>query len=119
MKNKSFLSKFEKLKPKVPVQLDIERKLLPRLKFMGYVMYILSLVSLIFAIIAAQEPDADYALTQKSTAGLNLENDQDLAELNPIEVLNFYVISVIFASVGVACFLTAWKKKKNFFDASS
>ncbi|MBS0603599.1 MAG: hypothetical protein JSS60_01025 [Verrucomicrobia bacterium] len=121
MKNKSFLSKFEELKPKVPLQLDVERKLLPRLKFMGYVMYILSIATLTFAITAPKEPGIGPELEKEdfanlSTSGVALMNDEDQLELNPMEVLNFYVVAVVFAAVGASCFLIGWKKKKTLFQ---
>jgi len=55
MKNKSFLSKIEELKPNIPVQLDVERKLVPRLKFMGYVMFFFCVAALIFEIVVPED----------------------------------------------------------------
>jgi hypothetical protein len=124
MKNKSFLSKFEELKPKIPIHLDVERKLLPRLKFMGYVTYILCLVSFAFAMTIQEEAESIAASPQEEFAeledmevvsGIGLLSEDGELELAPTEVLNFYLVASIFAVVGTACFLIAWKKKKKLF----
>jgi hypothetical protein len=124
MKNKSFLSKFEELKPKDSLSLDVERKLLPRLKFMGYLMYGLALVAFLFAIIVHEEteitPPPPEGFTEperiEAVSGHYLVSEEDELELTPTEVLNFYVVSVIFVVVGISCFLIAWKKKKTLFQ---
>ncbi len=118
MKNKTSLNNMENLKPGIPAGLATEKKLLPRLKFMGYVMFTCCAASIAYAIFAPKEqetgPDlAEYPLVY--AAGLPLDGDEDLLELSPTEVLNFYAIGLIFASVGATCFLTAWKKKKHLF----
>ncbi len=120
MKNKSFLNKIEELKPNIPVQLDVERKLVPRLKFMGYVMCFFCIASLIFEIVVPEDIVISAEIEHENFAGasipgLPLDNDEDVLEFTAKEVLNFYVISLIFASIGAACFLTAWKKKKTLF----
>jgi hypothetical protein len=94
------------------LHLKIERKFLPRLKFMGYVMCVLCIASLVFAILAQSDPAAESAMLQ----GVSLS--EDLLEFNPCEVLNFYVVGFIFALVGSVCFLTAWKKKRVLFHKS-
>ncbi len=120
MKNKSFLNKFQELKPKVKVQLEVEQKLLPRLKIMGYLMIFLTLIALVFAILSPTEstigPEIetqDFANLQSS--GINIGNEEDLLDLNVKDVLNFYMVSFVFALVGASCFLIGWKKKKTLF----
>lgn len=113
MKNKSFSNK-----PKAPLHTETERKLLPRLKFIGYVTIVLTLSALTFAIIAPEDPEIGPELVlenipKKSTAGLSLEEEEPL-ELSSKEVFNYYVVSGIFALVAASCFLIAWKKKKSF-----
>lgn len=115
---KNLLNKIGELSPKVLLILDTERKLLPRLKFMGYVMFILCLASLTFAIVAPKEPEPLVAQANSprlQIAGLPLENDEDLLELTSAEVLNYYLISVVFAVVGAGCFFTVWRKGKTLF----
>ena len=123
MKNKSFSSKFEELKP--PIHLEVERKLLPRLKFMGYVMCTLCLASLAFAMLVEVETEAieppmkeRIAEPDQIEAILKFEllTQNDEIELHPKEVLNFYLVALIFASIGASCFLIAWKKKKTLFQ---
>jgi len=118
MKNKSFLSKFEELKPKVPVQLEVERRLLPRLKFMGYVMCILGLTTVAYAVFIPKDPRIGPETAQMEEpvvpvmAESGILTDEDPLELTPNEVLNFYAVALIFAGVGASCFLIAWKKRK-------
>jgi ABC-type glycerol-3-phosphate transport system permease component len=125
MKNKSFLSKFEELKPKVPIHLDMERKLLPRLKFMGYVMLVFCLAAFIFAFSFKEEteiigPPPQEGFTDpdqtEAVSKIELISEDGQLELNPTEVLNFYLVSFIFAVIGTTCFLIAWKKKKKLFQ---
>lgn len=111
---KSFLNKFKKLRPKTESELQAERKLLPRLQFMGYIMIGVTIASFIFALMAPQEPGEilEQDMENLSTAGLSL-NDEDEMDLSAREVLNFYLVSLIFAGVGASCFLISWKKKKK------
>jgi hypothetical protein len=120
MKNKSFLSKVDELKPKAPIHLEVERKLLPRLKFMGYVMYSLCLASFLFALLIKEDttvigPPSQEGFTppDQTEAMIDLLLEEGELELSPTEVLNFYFVAVIFAAIGASCFLIAWKKKKT------
>jgi hypothetical protein len=103
MKNKDFSNK-------VLEQAKVERQLLPRLKFMGYVMYVLCLSSIAFEVFFPQE-------TIEIEKNVELEAMTLLdEELNPKEVLNFYAVASVFALVGVACMLIARKKRKILFQ---
>ena len=113
MKNKSFLNKLESLKKQSPTQLEVERKLLPRLSFMGYVMLVCGLGSLTFAITVPQEITIGPELLQQEILALT---DEDPLELSPTEVLNFYAISSMFALAGASCFLISWRKKKTLMS---
>ncbi len=116
---KSFLNKLEELKPEVPVHLEVERKLIPRLKLMGYIMFSLCLCAFIFALTIKE--DAEITLESEAlhdefeVGGVALIDDAEL-ELAATEVLNFYYVSVVFASVGGSCFLIAWKKRKKLYS---
>ena len=122
MKNKSFLNKFKELKPLMTIHHESERKLLPRLKFMGYVLLTISLITFGFALNMEKEnlrgpnadPDNAFTSPQEMTqsAGLSLED----ADLKPSDILNFFAISITFAAVGGSCFLIAWKKQKTLFS---
>jgi hypothetical protein len=117
MKNKSFES--EMPKPKEPTHLDTEKKLLPRLKFIGYITYLWCGATLALAMLAPKDIaiKLDYPEQNAFTSsGLQLESTEELEEFNAFEVLNFYVVSVIFAVVGTACFMIAWRKKKLLFE---
>ena len=85
-----------------PDAAHIERKLLPRLKLMGYIFFVLSLASLFF-VLTFEEPPA------VESEGFIEEEE---LELSPTEVLNFYVISLVFASLGTTCLLLKKKRAK-------
>jgi hypothetical protein len=120
MKNKNSLSESEQAESKA-ARIDSEKKLLPRLKFMGYVMSILCAATVTFAIVAPEQPESEAQMmldpyaNKPHAAGISLENEDELLELTPAEVLNYYVISAVFALVGGACFFICWRKEKHFF----
>jgi hypothetical protein len=114
MKNKNFLNKCAELDPKVAAFIEAEKKLLLRLKAMGYVLFVVSAAALAFAIAAPDELEIGPELILENTAGLSLSGDEDLLELSSREVFNYYVVSGIFALVGASCFLIVWKKRKAF-----
>ncbi len=103
MKNKDFSNKvLEKAK--------VERQLLPRLKFMGYVLYVLCLCSIAFEAFFPEET-------------LRIENTVELEAMTLLdeeptakEVLNFYAVASVFALVGFSCMLIARKKRKVLFQ---
>jgi hypothetical protein len=107
---KSFLNKF-----KTPSTLETERKLLPRLKFMGYVMYGWSVWALCFALMDVTETATltyeSYSIP--SVGGIAIDQSDTLPEINPKDVLNFYAISAIFAVVGTACIWIERMKRKK------
>ena len=118
MKNKGFSSSLDNIKP--PIHLDVEKKLLPRLKFMGYVMYAFCLAAFLFALIIETEIFGARGLAEQSPieaiSELELMPENTLLEFDPTEVLNFYFVALIFAMIGSACFFIAWKKKKILFQ---
>lgn len=116
---KSLLNKIEKLKPKAPKQLEVERKLLPRLKFMGYIMVCITLATFAFAVTLPSETAMITEIQEKdfshpSQSGIGTLEEDGL-DLSPRDVLNFYVVSFVFAVVAASCFLISWKKKKVLF----
>ena len=107
---------------KTPGILDIEHKLTHRLGFMGYIFFSLSLASLAFAIfvhLTPQEPPPPVIIDETSIladieaiAGADLFSDMHPLEIYPHEVFNFYIVSLIFASIGTSLFYYSSKKKK-------
>ena len=129
MKNKNSLSE-NGLSEAVPERLlhpnkiEVEKKLLPRLKFMGYIFSFLAVVTLIFAMVVKEESPPLSQFTQigfpvleeiEAASGLSLLVEEGELELNALEVLNFYMVSFLFAAVGTSCFLITWKKRKKLF----
>lgn len=98
-------------------------QLLPRLKFMGYLLYGFASITLSVAIFAPKSDSIYTELAQdnvitpqemEQSSGLSLlTEDESLVILDPREVFNFFYISALFAIVGTSCFLLFYKKKKN------
>ncbi len=110
---KIFSNKLDELKKKEPPSADVEKKLIPRLKFMGYVMYSLSLASMLFAMINLEEKEqGGQTVSLEAVTGFQLLMEEEEREPTPKEVLNFYFVGGIFALVGVSCFLIARRKNK-------
>lgn len=112
------------ISPKDPtIFSDVEYKLIPRLTCMGYIFSCLSLISLIFAFFvhADKTPLAPLIIDEKNILA-DIQEISDtalLTEMHSLEVsaediLNFYVVSLIFASIGTSIFFIASKKKKTF-----
>ncbi len=118
MKNKNYSNKPEEIKPENVARAEI--KLLPRLKFMGYVMSIIAIATLTFAIVVQEETEISAELLEqerdikKNTAGIFLESDEGVLDVAATEVLNFYMISAVFAAIAGTCFAIVWKKRKDF-----
>lgn len=122
-KNSRIQSKLDELKKKAPPPADVEKKLIPRLKLMGYIMYGLGVASALFAMISVEEkePIAKGPISPEqieAVSGFELLMESEERELTPKEVLNFYLVGGIFVAVGAGCFLIAWKKKKVLGDLS-
>lgn len=110
---KIFSNKLDELKKKQPPAPDVEKKLIPRLKFMGYIMYGLSLVSVLFAMINLEEKEqSGQTVSPEAVTGFQLLMEEEEREPSPKEVLNFYFVGGTFALVGVFCFLIARRKNK-------
>jgi hypothetical protein len=87
---------------------------------MGYVMSFLCVAAWSFAIIAPKVPGIGDELSEQEfvspdSAGFSLMTDEEFLELNPLEVLNFYMVGFIFAVMGIACFFIARRKRKILF----
>ena len=80
----------------------VEQQLVSRLKWMAGILILCSLCALAYAIFL--EDSIAIAPEQELLA---IEE-----EVIP-EVLNYFVVAAIFATVGISCFLFAWKKQKQ------
>lgn len=119
MKPKKFSHEPDPTNPKPLPKIEVERKLLPRLKLMGYLLLMISTTTLCFAIFAPKE-ELIHARASTSSfqnpelaSGISLITDDTPFELNPTEVFNFYIVSAIFAAVGASLLFLTWKKKKD------
>lgn len=124
MKNKNFWNSLNTFKPGTPEQVEVERKLLPRLRVMGYLLVGISVLTFTYAIVAPKEEELYYLHQEEKNAffqenelssGLSLATDDTPFELNPSEVLNFFVVSATFAGVGGLLLFTCWNRRKLIF----
>ena len=104
---------------------DTEYKLLPRLKFMGYIFFCLSLASLVFAFFVHGQKiqplpviiDENSILTDiERLSGAVLFTDMAPLEIAPEDVLNFYAVSFIFGSIGASLFYLSFKKRQKLTE---
>jgi len=76
------------------------------------VMVVIGITSLLFAALVKEEEMITANSLEKEPAFLA---DDAQLELAAVEVLNFYLVSLMFGALGASCFLIAWKKKKVLF----
>jgi len=110
----------------LPSNTEIERLLLPRLKFMGGIFFCLSVVSLLFAFFihdekfpkhipfTLNEQESSILADIEKLAGTPLFKEMQPLEIPPQEVFNFYVVSAIFASIGGTLTYVATQKQKKY-----
>lgn len=96
-----------------PEHLAIERTLLPRLRFTSYVFFVLALSSTLFALICAEE----FPTSEGDAVSALLVDEED--PLNPTEVFNFHLVSLLFASFGGLCLLIEKSKTRSLFPETS
>ncbi len=98
---------------------NIEQQLLPRLKFMGLLLFFFSGCALIYALFFATNipPEVVEALaTDQLTTPAEMQQSAgfDNAHFFLAQRLATYMIALCFAIVGSLCLFSVWKKKKNF-----
>jgi hypothetical protein len=81
---------------------QIEKQLIGRLKFIGWVMFVCAVSAHVYKYIPQTGDEFDV-----------IEEDIGI-EFKEAAPLNTFLVSSVFTIVGVACFLISWKKKKDF-----
>lgn len=111
------MNKIDALKAKTKADLELEKQLLPRLKFMGYLLAFFSVCSFSYAMLEqsglilspvylAEEP-------REFTADLTYTVDKEAEEIMEVRLFNSYVVAIGFLGVATACFISVWKKRKS------
>lgn len=87
---------------------QIEKQLVVRLKFLGYILLVFGLIALVYNSIPSFATEID-------------ELDEEIArELKEEpQPLNPFFVSSVFGVVGAGCLLISWKKKKRLFSSST
>lgn len=114
------------LKKMKKTSLETEKKLLPRLRGMGFVLISFGIFSCVYALVA--DP-------YLSTVGLDLEGEDISVQeevigapefekrptfiITSFERINLYLVAFIFGAIGTSCLLMHWKKKKELEGAGS
>ncbi|MFI5333735.1 MAG: hypothetical protein ACHQT8_01035 [Chlamydiales bacterium] len=99
--------------------LETEKKLLPRLRFMGCVLLLFGAFACAYAIIA--DPylstvglDNDQLVVEEEVIGIPEFEETPPFIVTSFERINLYIVAFIFSSIGAGCLLLMWKKKKEF-----
>ena len=109
---------------------EIERKLVPRLRFMAYLFFFLAVASFFFACFThAEEQQKMSSFHQQQNrllldieailnryGGGSLFSDMESLELSSEDVFNFYVVALLFGTIGISLFYFSQKPKVAKFD---
>jgi Ca2+/Na+ antiporter len=103
--------------PTDPEKIKIEKSLLGRLKKLGFVMLLFSACFLSYAFFVYPSPMDDGVITPQertlSSGITNTTQEMDEEELLAEETLNFFAVSLVFAAIGIACIVIAWKRQQD------
>ncbi len=123
---KNSLNSPEEINTRRSEEIQIEKQLLPRLRFMGLLLFFFSGCALCYSIFFAAEIDQGLALElandefttpQEMQYGSGLSiTDNTPFNLFQVERFNAYIVTISFAVVGAACLLTAWNKQKKWTE---
>ncbi len=94
-----------------PKNKKVEKLLLARFKQMGILLIVMSACFFIYASIlkASEIMEDGIVTTEEQTLSAGFEADGFLAE----ETLNFFVVSLLFATLGISCITVATKREKE------
>lgn len=84
----------------------IERQLIPRLKYLGMLLFCFSLIAVSYSFLP-QDPEE----------AMMMEEDALFPEFIEPPPLNMYMVAVIFAIVGSTCLVISWRKKNANLDS--
>ena len=105
-------------------EIQIEKQLLPRLKFMGLLLIFFSGCALCYSIFFSTEIDEQLALElandgfttpqeMQYASGLSITDNAPF-DLFQVERFNAYIVTISFAVVGAICLFTSWSKQKKW-----
>src|ERR1700722_11671538 len=89
---------------------ETEKKLLPRLRYMGFLLLFFSLFTFSYALIVSPylaTPAEETTLVKEEEMGLPI-TDSELTLPNG-KHLNLFLVAGIFGTVGLSCLLIFWK----------
>ena len=96
----------------------VERKLLPRLRYMGFLLLFFTIFTLAYALISDPYlPNPEEVAVVLKEEGLPQFSEEPGFMLTKSQRLNLYLIAGAFAVIGLSCLFFYWKKKEQFQDA--
>ncbi len=97
-------------------KLENEKKLLPRLRYMGFLLLFFSIFTLAYALIAEPyldvPPDESAVIKEESMGLPDTDTNPDFI-LTKGQRLNLFLVAGIFGTIGLSCFFFFWKKKEQ------
>lgn len=107
-------------------EIQVEKQLLPRLKFMGLLLIFFSGCALCYSIFFSTEIDEQLALElandgfttpqeMQYASGLSITDNAPF-DLFQVERFNAYIVTISFAVVGAICLFTSWSKQKKWIE---
>ncbi len=96
---------------KIKEKISIERVLLTRLKVIGSILCGLSVVSLTYAL--SHHFSENHEEEFEALTGISLQEDSLYPDISPHEAFNFFIVALVFLSIGFLCFYFSWKRTKS------
>lgn len=111
-------------KQKAQEEVEPEKQLLPRLRFMGLLLLFFSVCTLCYSIFFTETVSQELSeqiTTDDQTNLQEMEFTSGVSMMNAypydfiqVERFNAYIVTISFALVGAACVITAWHKQKKY-----
>lgn len=83
-------------------RLQIEQKLIPRLKILGIILLVFSVIALAYSFVP-NDPVEEVAA-----------DEELLTAFGQPPPMNMYLVAAVLGSVGATCITIAWRKKNGF-----
>jgi hypothetical protein len=111
---KSFWNKIKGLKKEVKTDTKVDKQLLPRLQFMGYLLLFFSVCAFAYAIMEEIGLINDTSLSEEliASSGISLPDIEPPIVVD-IRIFNAYLAGTSFILVGVTSLIYVWKKQKR------
>ncbi len=95
-------------------KVEVEKKLLPRLRFTALILIAFSLFTFTYALVADPylEAPAEEKTPIKEESLVGLETEPDFM-ITKGQRLNLFLVAGVFGTIGLCCMIFFWKKKSS------